>query len=143
MHAPRQRRTRIRLGQRGAWWRAWFEHRPECIAEGMTPPQAVGQLILDWHNHAHLEITHMPLEPITFRNVQPGDWDKICRGLAAEGLHITTPVGTMERGGVEMRWVYDPGAQTLTVQCLKKPWIFPAEAVQSKLRETFDRLMRS
>ncbi len=143
MPAPRRRLTRIHLVQRGLWWRAWFEDRPEAVAEGMTPPQAIGQLILDWSGNAHVEILHMPLEPITFRNVQPGDWDKICRGLAAEGVHIKAPIGTMERGGVQMRWAYDPGAQTLTVQCLKKPWIFPADTVQTRLKETFDRLMRA
>lgn len=142
MPTPRHR-SRIHLTQRGLWWRAWFEDRPQAIAEGMTPPQAVGQLILDYANNARLEIVHMPLEPITFRNVQPGDWDKICRGLAAQGIHVKSPVGSMERDGVQMRWSYDPGSQTLTVQCLKKPWIFPASAVQQRLKDTFEQLMRA
>lgn len=142
MPSPRPR-SRIHLAQRGLWWRAWFEDRPQAVAEGMTPPQAVGQLILDYANNARLEIVHMPLEPITFSNVQPGDWDKICRGLAGQGIHVKSPVGSMERDGVQMRWSYDPGSQTLTVQCLKKPWIFPASAVQQRLKDTFEQLMRA
>lgn len=136
-------RVRIHVLQQAHWWRAWFRNQPSAFADGSTAAHAVGQLVLDYPDASNLEVILMPLEPITFKPVQPGDWDKIRRGLARDGIVITEPQGVLERDGIQMRWAYDPAQQTLTVQCMKKPWLIPASAVQQKLKETFDRLMRT
>jgi len=49
-------RRRILLVQTGAWWRAWWADKPSAFAEGTTPAQAVGQLILDYPDHAQITI---------------------------------------------------------------------------------------
>jgi len=85
----------------------------------------------------------MALDPILFQNVSPGQWERIRAGLAADGILVNSAQGEMERDGVRIRWSYDALRQTLTVQCLKKPWIYPASAVQARLQETFQRLARS
>ena len=85
----------------------------------------------------------MALDPIVFQNVSPGQWERIRAGLAADGILVNSAQGEMERDGVRIRWRYDALRQTLTVQCLKKPWIYPSSAVQSRLQETFQRLARA
>jgi hypothetical protein len=49
-------RRRILLVQTGAWWRAWWADKPSAFAEGTTPAQAIGQLILDYPDHEQITI---------------------------------------------------------------------------------------
>ena len=53
---------------------------------------------------------------------------------ALSGLDISgTLQGQASAKGVTISWSYDPNANTLTLQCLQKPWYVAASIIESKL----------
>ena len=77
----------------------------------------------------------MALEPIRYDGVTPDKYATIMKNLAAKGIPVAGNSGSMEYSGCQIHWDYFPEMSRLTVQVMKKPWVYPAGKVQAKLRE--------
>ena len=49
------------------------------------------------------------------------------------GVAISTDSGTVSNHGFTLKWLYDEQAQTLDVDCLRKPWWCPDSMVTNQL----------
>jgi hypothetical protein len=68
-----------------------------------------------------------------FQNVTPDNFKAIESRLQQfTGITISTSDGDVTSHGVEVKWDYD-GADVLTVQCIKHPWVVSDSYVQGKL----------
>lgn len=71
----------------------------------------------------------------TYIGITPEKFGTIClTAKALSGLDISgTLQGQASAKGVTISWSYDPNANTLTLQCLQKPWYVAASIIESKL----------
>jgi hypothetical protein len=68
------------------------------------------------------------------------EWTTIQRRVTAQGIPVSTDSGEAEQKGVRLRWQYDEAAGRLTVECIKKPRLYPASMVASEIRSKFAAL---
>lgn len=76
-------------------------------------------------------------DPITFANISPSNWATIEAQAKFQSVDIETSQGTEMIGPASMKWDYEESTQTLTVQCLSKPWYISCNEVNLKIRELF------
>ncbi len=81
------------------------------------------------------------MEPITFENVTPEQFDRIEKRLDALGYadkaEDAANAGDAQDKGVKIGWKYDAGTQQLTIRCIKKPFFVSGEMLGKKIREAF------
>jgi hypothetical protein len=81
----------------------------------------------------------MALPSQTFTNIIPERFEALAAKVQrAIGVTVSGNIGTATQKGYTLTWTYDQVAETLTIQCLKKPLIVPAEAVQGKIRSLME-----
>jgi hypothetical protein len=56
----------------------------------------------------------------------------------AAGIDISGNAGSASRDGVTVAWVFDPGAQTLSIQCTSAPFFVSCGAINSKIHDLVD-----
>lgn len=81
----------------------------------------------------------MTIAPVVFSSVTRPLWDRIKRGLSAEGAPITSDQGEAAVNGLRITWGYDAKSQTLTVACTTDLPPMMAELVKARLNATFTR----
>lgn len=74
-------------------------------------------------------------DPLTFPNFSAMQFDNLMAKARAEGLPLSGEAGEFEYRHMTFSWLYNPERQELTLQCLKKPWVYPCGKVNDKLRE--------
>ena len=57
-------------------------------------------------------------------------------GLAGKGNS-----GEASKGGVTIRWSFDPAAKNLTVQCTESPMLLPCAMINNKIREAVQEVL--
>ena len=81
----------------------------------------------------------MSLPEQVFNDVTPAQFDTICKIVHDQcGITISELTGEGEKQGVGITWKYDHKGETLTLQCVKKPWIVPASMVQQKIKDAVE-----
>ena len=73
----------------------------------------------------------------TYIGITPERFGQICLTAKAEtGIDIqAVPQGQASGNGVTISWDYDRDANTLVIQCLKKPWYYPESAIIQRLND--------
>lgn len=51
------------------------------------------------------------------------------------GIVVNTDSGTASKDGFTLTWNYNPGAQTLQVQCTDSPWWAPCSAINGQIQD--------
>jgi hypothetical protein len=80
----------------------------------------------------------MALQAQTFNGITPTDFDKLVAavksnlGIEISGLHGQAS-GSTPFGAITIQWDYYPDAQSLTLQCLKKPFVLREDYVNGKI----------
>jgi hypothetical protein len=75
-------------------------------------------------------------DPLNYSGVDPSNWD--CARDVVErdyGIRIDSDEGEASERGFTLRWGYDPNAQTLQIQCTKKPFLVPCGVVSSRIND--------
>ncbi|HEU0302550.1 MAG TPA: hypothetical protein VFR37_24030 [Longimicrobium sp.] len=81
----------------------------------------------------------MACSALSFTGVTPGVMSCCVKAASARGASIPDPPpasGEAVVGSFTFTWTYDTGAQTATVQCIKKPFYVPCAILNSALRST-------
>jgi len=73
-----------------------------------------------------------------FVNVTPTMYAKLVEDVAKAGLALSGTSGRAEIHACTLEWKYDEAAQTLTLQCIAKPFYVPCETVNKQIRELID-----
>lgn len=76
----------------------------------------------------------MACDPQTF-TVTPDQYSALQVQVAKAGLVISGDSGQDSYKGCTVSWLYDPTAQTLTMQCLSKPFFVSCGYVNGKIKE--------
>ncbi|HXI90474.1 MAG TPA: hypothetical protein VNH18_29540 [Bryobacteraceae bacterium] len=78
-------------------------------------------------------------DPVIFSNVSPEQWAAIEAKLATAHIRIEHDQGEIVIQSADIRWDYESSAKTLTVQCVRKPFIIPCSKVNAKITELFQK----
>ncbi len=82
----------------------------------------------------------MALPILTFNGITQERFQAIAIQVKAQtGVAVSGNTGTAAQSGFRLTWNYVPGAQTLTIQCLDKPFFAPASMVQSKITDLVEQ----
>ena len=73
--------------------------------------------------------------PQVFTNITPEQYERLAAKARTSGIELNGNSGTASKLGVEVGWNYDPGAQSLTIQCLKAPFFMKASDVDSRIQK--------
>ncbi len=76
----------------------------------------------------------MACDQLNYRGVGAEQWSAAQEKISSEyGLHIDSEQGEQSKSGFRLRWVYDPDAHTLEIQCLDKPFLIPCSVVNGRI----------
>ncbi len=73
-----------------------------------------------------------------FVNVTPIMFAKLVKEVANVGLVLSGTSGRAEIHACTLEWNYNEATQTLTLQCIAKPFYIPCETVNKQIRELVD-----
>lgn len=74
-------------------------------------------------------------DELLFSNFTALQFDNLMAKARAEGLALSGEAGEVEYKRITVKWLYNPEREELTLQCTKKPFIYPCGTVNDKLRE--------
>jgi hypothetical protein len=57
---------------------------------------------------------------------------------SANGIAISGNSGSASKDGITIAWNFDPGSQTLTLQCTATPFFLPCSVINGKIHEMVD-----
>jgi hypothetical protein len=81
----------------------------------------------------------MACDALNFTGVDAERWAAAKETINGKyGIDIETENGEKSRSGFKLRWDYDPVAQTLEIQCLDKPFVFPCGVVNGQIASLAD-----
>jgi len=77
----------------------------------------------------------MSCEPLTFKNISREKFQAVRARIRAQAevVSIAGDMGTAEGNGFKAQWTYDEPNQTLTIQCLQKPFFVSESLVADKI----------
>lgn len=73
--------------------------------------------------------------PCNFTNVTDAAFQCLVAKAAKYGVKIDSDSGTESEKGFKITWNYARAAQTLTIQCTGKPFIFSCKTVNKNINE--------
>ena len=73
-----------------------------------------------------------------FSNFSSDRFARLTAKAAADGLTIAGPSGTFTHYGVTVTWTYDATSQTLTIQCIKAPFLPGCGAINASIHNLID-----
>jgi hypothetical protein len=77
----------------------------------------------------------MSCETQTFTGITQNRFDCLVQAAQSTGITITGNVGEASKGGVTVRWQFDPASQVLELQCTEAPFFLPCATITSKLQD--------
>jgi hypothetical protein len=81
----------------------------------------------------------MACDALNFTGVDAEQWAAAKETINRKyGIDIETENGEKSKSGFKLRWAYDPAAQTLEIQCLDKPFVFPCGVVNGQIASLAD-----
>lgn len=75
---------------------------------------------------------------LSYNNVTPSAWQCGVNLAKNYGVNITSNTGSASSSGFTIAWNYNPGAQTLQIQCTDSPWIVPCSVINSKINSEIE-----
>ncbi len=70
-----------------------------------------------------------------FDNVSPAAWACLVQKVEGYGIAISGNSGEAAKSGFTVAWDYDPGAQTLRLQCVDSPFWVPCFTINAKIQD--------
>jgi hypothetical protein len=71
-----------------------------------------------------------------FAAVDESKWALVRESVNREyGMQIDSERGEQSQRGFTLEWTYEPGAQTLRIQCTGKPFIVPCGVVNKRISD--------
>lgn len=74
----------------------------------------------------------------TFSGMTQARFDCLIQKATTSGISISGNAGQASRDGVTIRWLFDPIAQTLELQCMGAPFFVSCGTVNSKIHDLVD-----
>jgi hypothetical protein len=76
-------------------------------------------------------------DPLTFSGVDATRWACAKDVVRSEyGITIESDHDEVSKQGFTLTWAYDAAAQTLGIQCSKKPFVIPCGVVNDRIKST-------
>jgi hypothetical protein len=76
-----------------------------------------------------------------FNNFTPAAWECLVQKAASNGITIDGNSGEASQSGFTIAWNYDPGAQTIQLQCTDSPFWAPCSTINGKIHELVEACM--
>jgi hypothetical protein len=73
-----------------------------------------------------------------FSNVSAAQFQCLVAKAAAQNIIISGNSGSASKDGITIAWNYDPGTQTLTLQCTDSPFYLPCGTINSTIHDLVD-----
>ena len=74
----------------------------------------------------------MACDPLSYSGVDASKWARVRDTVEREyGIRIESNRGDASKRGFTLKWTYEPGEETLRLQCLKKPFLTPCRVINS------------
>jgi hypothetical protein len=73
-----------------------------------------------------------------FSNFSQDRFARLTARAAAEGFSIEGVAGTFTQTGVTVTWAYDAASQSLTIQCIKAPFLLGCGSINSSIHNLID-----
>jgi hypothetical protein len=80
----------------------------------------------------------MSCDAQVFGPICPDKFAELQKRVSDSGLAISGLSGEAEYRGCVISWSYDPASFSLTIQCLKKPFIFSCGTINRKIEELIE-----
>jgi len=77
----------------------------------------------------------------SFNNVNQNVWNCLIQKASEYGVTISGNSGTANSHGVTIKWNYDPGAASLVLQVLDKPFFITCSVANGKIHEVVEDCM--
>lgn len=78
---------------------------------------------------------------LSYNNVSAAAFD-CCKATAAKyGVTISGNSGSASSHGFTVAWNYNPGAQTLTIQCTDSPFWAPCSTINGKINDAVEECL--
>jgi hypothetical protein len=79
-------------------------------------------------------------KPLTYPGVDKATWARVRDQISDDyGISIESDRGEASSRGFTIAWAYDEGEETLTVRCVKKPFLVPCGTVNKRIESTAAR----
>jgi hypothetical protein len=72
--------------------------------------------------------------PLVFSPITPEQYVNLIQKANAAGLALHGNSGSAGKYGVEVAWQYSAEEQTLTIQCMRTPFLIKASDVNAKIQ---------
>ena len=83
----------------------------------------------------------MASSPMTFDGITRDKFQAIRARLRAQAhVEVVGDTGTATADGFTVTWTYTEAAQTLVIQCVKKPWLVPESMIESHIQDLVNGL---
>jgi hypothetical protein len=77
---------------------------------------------------------------LTYSGVDPSKWACARDTVSREyGIRIDSDHGEASKRGFTLKWTYEAGAQTLQIQCSKKPFLVPCGVINDRINAAADK----
>jgi hypothetical protein len=74
----------------------------------------------------------------TFTGITQSRFDCLVQKATASGISLAGNAGEASKDGVTIRWLFDPVAQTLELQCVSAPFFLSCETINGKIHDLVD-----
>jgi hypothetical protein len=74
----------------------------------------------------------------TFTGISQSRFDCLVSKAKAAGITIAGNVGEASKDGITISWLYDPGQETLALQCTSAPFFLSCGAINGKIHDLVD-----
>jgi hypothetical protein len=71
---------------------------------------------------------------IALDGITPDKYAALVAQAKSQGLDLSAESGSTTYQDMNFTWTYDPTAETLTIQCVEKPFFIPCTAIESRIR---------
>src|SRR4051795_4594736 len=79
-------------------------------------------------------------DPLSYSGVDELQWASLKETIGREyGISIDSARGEASKRGFTLKWAYEPGEETLEIQCLQKPFITPCAVVNSYINSAAEK----
>ncbi len=74
----------------------------------------------------------------TFSGVTQARFECLVEKANAAGISISGNSGQASQNGIAIRWLFDPAAQTLELQCMDSPFFISCGMLNSRIHDLVD-----
>lgn len=79
---------------------------------------------------------------LTYNHVTSTEWITVTGVVQNEfGITITSDIGKATKSGITISWKYDSDIETLSIQCIKKPFILSCSIINGKINDAIEKIL--